>query len=159
MAKHTACMPASVGMRLACRFCGGLAYLFTRCCRGLFGPLLRDLKGPASLFICWAPNNITKPKEIKPYQLTDFLTISKRILPARAIFRVGSATESYWLQRMLVLTVHWWPAPVCVGGLLATCWMDFGIGIRVTLDYTLTSGMSLPLLYLETLGNIIMRSV
>lgn len=35
-----------------------------------------------------------------------------------ATFSVGSASESCWLQPMLlVLTVHSWPAPACVGGL------------------------------------------
>ena len=43
---------------------------------------------------------------------------SKRFLQARATFRSVLASESHWLQPVLVLTVHWWPAPVSVGGLL-----------------------------------------
>ena len=42
---------------------------------------------------------------------------SERFLPAGATFRVGLASENHWLQQVLVLTVHWWPAPVSVGGL------------------------------------------
>ena len=32
------------------------------------------------------------------------------------------ASESHWLQLVLVLTVHWWPTPVSVGGLLVNQW-------------------------------------
>ena len=35
-----------------------------------------------------------------------------------ATFRSVLATESHWLQPLLVLTVRWSPAPVSVGGLL-----------------------------------------
>ena len=42
----------------------------------------------------------------------------EQFLPAGATFSPGSASESHWLQPVLVLTVHWWAAPVCVGGLL-----------------------------------------
>ena len=38
-------------------------------------------------------------------------------LPAGATFRASSASESHWLQPVLVLTVRWWPAPVSVGAL------------------------------------------
>ena len=40
------------------------------------------------------------------------------VFSARANFRVGLANESHWLQPMLVFTVHWWPAPLSVSGLL-----------------------------------------
>ena len=50
-----------------------------------------------------------------PYILVQ--VTNERFLPARATFKPGSATESHWLQSVLVLTIHWWPAPVCVGGL------------------------------------------
>jgi hypothetical protein len=43
---------------------------------------------------------------------------SEQFLPAEATFRVGLASDSQWLQPMLVLAVHWWPTPVIVGGLL-----------------------------------------
>ena len=43
---------------------------------------------------------------------------NERFLPARAIFKLGLASESHWLQPVLVLTaVQWRPAPVSVGGL------------------------------------------
>ena len=42
---------------------------------------------------------------------------NERFLQAGATFSPGSASESHWLQPVLVLTVHWWPAPVCVGRL------------------------------------------
>ena len=44
-------------------------------------------------------------------------TTSERFLPARATIRSVLASESHWLQPLLVLTVRWWPAPVSVGGL------------------------------------------
>lgn len=43
--------------------------------------------------------------------------VSERLLPERATFRAGLAGESHWLQPMRELDVHWWPAPVGVGGL------------------------------------------
>ena len=42
---------------------------------------------------------------------------SERFLLAWATFRAGLASESHWLQPMLVLTVVWWLALVSVGGL------------------------------------------
>ena len=45
---------------------------------------------------------------------------SERSLPAWATFKVGLASESYWMEPMLVLDIHWWPAPVSVDGLLVT---------------------------------------
>ena len=44
---------------------------------------------------------------------------SERFLPAGGIFRASLANESHWLQSVLVLSVHWWPTPVSVGGLLS----------------------------------------
>jgi hypothetical protein len=35
-----------------------------------------------------------------------------------ATFEVGLANECRCMQLVLVLTVHWWPTPVSVGGLL-----------------------------------------
>ena len=43
---------------------------------------------------------------------------SEQFLPAGVTFSTGSTRESHYLQLVLVLTVHCWPAPVCVGGLL-----------------------------------------
>ena len=43
---------------------------------------------------------------------------NERFLPAWVIFRASSASESHWLQPVPVLTVHWWPVPVSVDGLL-----------------------------------------
>ena len=34
---------------------------------------------------------------------------SKRFPPTRATFRSVLASESHWLQPLLVLTVRWWP--------------------------------------------------
>ena len=46
-------------------------------------------------------------------------TINEPFLPTRATFRTSSASERHYLQPMLVLlTILWCPAPVCVGGLL-----------------------------------------
>ena len=42
---------------------------------------------------------------------------SEQFLLARATLKIGLVSESHWMQPMLVLTVHWWPAPVRVGGL------------------------------------------
>ena len=35
---------------------------------------------------------------------------SERFLPTWATFRAGLASENHWLQPVLVLTIHWWPA-------------------------------------------------
>ena len=43
---------------------------------------------------------------------------SKRFLPAGGTFRTILTSESHSLQPVLVLSVHWWPTPVSVGGLL-----------------------------------------
>ena len=42
---------------------------------------------------------------------------SEWFLLAWATFRDGLASESHWLHPVLVHIVHWWPAPVSVGGL------------------------------------------
>ena len=46
------------------------------------------------------------------------LVINERFLPARGIFRAILASESHWLQPVLVLSVHWWPTPIGVGRVL-----------------------------------------
>ena len=67
---------------------------------------------------------------------------SERILPGGVTLRVGLASESQWLQLVLVLTVHWWFTPVCVGGLLVYkngaiclvwkwCWRYVSIDIQM----------------------------
>ena len=43
---------------------------------------------------------------------------SERFLPAGDIFRAILASESHWLQPILVPSVHWWPAPIGVGSVL-----------------------------------------
>jgi hypothetical protein len=43
---------------------------------------------------------------------------SERFPQVKATFRVGLANESHWLQPVLVGNIHWWIAPVNVGGLL-----------------------------------------
>jgi hypothetical protein len=40
---------------------------------------------------------------------------NEQFLPAGGTFRAILASESHWLQRVLVLSVHWWPAPASVG--------------------------------------------
>jgi hypothetical protein len=42
---------------------------------------------------------------------------NERFLPVGGNFRVGLASESHWLQPVLVLTIHWWPTPINVGEL------------------------------------------
>jgi hypothetical protein len=46
------------------------------------------------------------------------LATNERFLPARDTFRVILASESHWLQPILVLYVHWWPTPACVGRII-----------------------------------------
>ena len=48
------------------------------------------------------------------------LATGERFLPAGTTSRIGLASENHWLQPVLVLTSHWWPTPVSVGGLLVT---------------------------------------
>jgi hypothetical protein len=43
------------------------------------------------------------------------LATSERFLSARGHFIVILASESHWLQPVLVLSVHWWPTPAGVG--------------------------------------------
>ena len=43
------------------------------------------------------------------------LATSERFLLARGTFRAILASESHWLQPVLVLSVHWWTTPVGVG--------------------------------------------
>jgi hypothetical protein len=43
------------------------------------------------------------------------LATSERFLPTWDTFRAILANESHWLQPVLVLSVHWWPAPAGVG--------------------------------------------
>ena len=42
---------------------------------------------------------------------------NEQFLQAGATFSLGLASESHWLQPVMILTVQWWPAPICVGGL------------------------------------------
>ena len=60
------------------------------------------------------------PRLLIPYPHLLVLATSERFLPAWSIFRAILASESHWLQPMLVLSIHWWPAPVGVGRVLAT---------------------------------------
>jgi hypothetical protein len=48
------------------------------------------------------------------------LATSERFLLARGTFRAILASESHWLQPVLVRSVRWWPAPTCVGRVLVT---------------------------------------
>jgi hypothetical protein len=44
---------------------------------------------------------------------------SERFLPVGGIFRVILASESHWLQPMLILFIQWWPTPIIVGRALS----------------------------------------
>jgi hypothetical protein len=44
--------------------------------------------------------------------------ISERFLPTGGTFRAILASESHWLQPMLVLSIHWWPATASMGNVL-----------------------------------------
>jgi len=46
------------------------------------------------------------------------LATNERFLPARGTFRAILASESHWLQPVLVFSVRWWPTPVGVGRVL-----------------------------------------
>jgi hypothetical protein len=46
------------------------------------------------------------------------MATNERFLPARGTFRTILASESHWLQLMLVLSVRWWPTPAGVGKVL-----------------------------------------
>ena len=63
-----------------------------------------------------------------------------------AIFRVGLASASHWLQPVLVLIVHLWPAPVSVGGLLVnyTSWFSMFVGLQSDGIKDILSFMSHP---------------
>jgi hypothetical protein len=43
------------------------------------------------------------------------LATSEQFLPVGGTFRVILASESHWLQPVLVLSVHWWLTPTGVG--------------------------------------------
>ena len=73
------------------------------------------------------------------------LATSERFLPAGGTFRAILANESHWLQPVLVLSVHWWPAPTGVGRVLDaqgtsqyTC-MDGWVAARAAGDCSLSS--------------------
>jgi hypothetical protein len=46
------------------------------------------------------------------------MPLGERFLPAWDTFRAILTSESHWLQPVLVLSVHWWPAPADVGSVL-----------------------------------------
>ena len=48
------------------------------------------------------------------------LATSEQFLQARGTFRAILASESHWLQPMLILSFHWWPTPAGVGRVLVT---------------------------------------
>ena len=67
--------------------------------------------------LCTLPTSLEQSLIAHPHILVR-ATI-EQFLPARISFRVGFASESFWLQPVPVLTVHWWfyTQPVCVGRL------------------------------------------
>jgi hypothetical protein len=46
------------------------------------------------------------------------LATCERFLPTWGTFRAILASESHWLQRVLVLSIRWGPTPACVGRVL-----------------------------------------
>jgi hypothetical protein len=46
------------------------------------------------------------------------LATNEQFLPAWGTFRATLASESHWVQPVLVLSVHWWPTPTYVGRVL-----------------------------------------
>ena len=55
------------------------------------------------------------------------LAISERFLRAGGTFRAILASESHWLELVLVLSVHWWQAPAGVGRVLCSERWDYHI--------------------------------
>jgi hypothetical protein len=78
----------------------------------------KDLFGIISLMVsrAWSPPSPNKRLIPSPHLLV--LATNERFLPAGGIFRAILASESHWLQPVLVLTVHWWPTPAGVGRVL-----------------------------------------
>ena len=54
------------------------------------------------------------PRELIPSPHILVLATSERFLPIGGTFRPILASESHWLQPVLVLFVHWWPTPAGV---------------------------------------------
>jgi hypothetical protein len=52
-----------------------------------------------------AMNRENQPLIAHPHLLVQ--ATSERFLPAWGTFRVGLASESHWLQPVLILTIHW----------------------------------------------------
>jgi hypothetical protein len=52
------------------------------------------------------------------------LATSERFLPAGDTYRVILASESHWLQPVLVLSVRWWPTPASVGRVIVKAQED-----------------------------------
>jgi hypothetical protein len=76
------------------------------------------------------------------------LTTSERFLSAGGTFRANLASESHWLQPVLVHSVYWWLAPAGVGRVLITkletsfanhWWTCDGCGSCLRLDLRLES--------------------
>ena len=62
-------------------------------------------------------NHLALAHDLKAHPHILVRATNEQFLPAGATFRVGSASESHWLQSVLVLTVHWWRALICGVGL------------------------------------------
>ena len=70
--------------------------------------------GPVTRFSKAATTPITSVTLLPSPNLL-VLATSERFLSARGTFRAILASESHWLQPMLVLSVRWWPTPASVG--------------------------------------------
>ena len=55
------------------------------------------------------------------------LATNERFLPTWGTFRAILASESHWLQPILVLSIHWWPTPTGVGRVLAKARWEWSI--------------------------------
>ena len=61
------------------------------------------------------------------------LSTNERFLPTGGTFRVILANENHWLRPVMVLSIHWWPAPAGVGRVYVCLTNNFSS--RMSRDY------------------------
>ena len=82
----------------------------------LLEPTYVDLLGSGYIILWWYSRLCVSLLTLQiPSPHLPVLATSKQFLSAGGIFRAILATESHWLQPVLVLFVHWWPGPAGVG--------------------------------------------